>query len=96
MSHLNCKINALLSGEIKHKGYSAFVTDFIVKNQLLDKQTWTLFVNQFRFHTDNDNRWRGEYWGKMMRGASLCYTLNKSQKLYSVLRDTVLDMLSVA
>lgn len=43
----------------------------------------------------NDNGWRGEYWGKMMRGACLTYRYTRNRKLLSILKKTALDMLSV-
>lgn len=89
-------LTAFNPSEIKFKGYGAFVTDFVIQNQLTDRKTWKLFVCQFKNHTDKDNRWRGEYWGKMMRGASLCYSCTKNEKLYAVLRETVSNILSVA
>ena len=45
----------------------SFLTEF----QLLHPDMWARFVRQFKDHTDVDDRgWRGEYWGKMMRGAT--------------------------
>ena len=34
-------------------------------------------------------------WGKMLRGASFVYSYSKNEELYSLLEDTVRDMLSV-
>ena len=67
-----------------------YVEDF----QLLDASSWARFVNQFRILSDTDNGWRGEYWGKMMRGACFVYSYTKYQKLYDILTETVKDMLS--
>ena len=56
---------------------------------------WPLFVNQFKTHPDpKDNGWRGEYWGKMMRGACLTYQYSRDEKLYAILTETVKDMLT--
>ncbi|MCQ2386822.1 MAG: hypothetical protein MJ078_09205, partial [Clostridia bacterium] len=47
---------------------------YIESFQLLDPTVWARFVEQYRVHSDiDDNGWRGEYWGKMMRGASFVY-----------------------
>ena len=122
--------------EVKYKGQTKKINDFIQENQLLDEGLWKTFVEQFSFgqmektavdewkgrvniiyppqgspdeevikvcvaeHSvyncdSNDNGWRGEYWGKMMRGACLTYRYTRSQKLLSVLKKTVSDMLSV-
>ena len=67
---------------------------FIEENQLLFKPDWELFVKQFRDHSDNDDKgWRGEYFGKMMRGASMTYQYTKSEELYGLLTELVFEML---
>ncbi len=70
-----------------------FIEDF----QLLDEVNWKRFVAQFSEDSDGpDFGWRGEYWGKMMRGACFVYSYTKNEKLYDVLKATVLDMINVA
>ena len=92
---INSKINFPRPGEIRLGGYCGKMIDYTVKNQLLDVDTWALLVNQFRLRQDSANDgWRGEYWGKMMRGASLTYQATKNEKLYTVLRESVFDMLT--
>ena len=82
-------------GEIKLGGYGGRMIDFTIQRQLIDVDTWLMLVDQFRLQPDSDNGgWRGEYWGKMMRGASLTYRATKNERLYSVLRDSILDMLT--
>ncbi|MBR7133190.1 MAG: glycoside hydrolase family 127 protein [Clostridia bacterium] len=68
---------------------------FIEEIQLLDAEKWALFVSQFRTQcVDSANEgWRGEYWGKMMRGACITYGYTKNPKLYDVLTKTVEDIL---
>lgn len=62
---------------------------------LTDAKTWQMFVEQFRTHPDDANLgWRGEYWGKMMRGAVLTYQYTRNKKLYACLVGAVEDMLS--
>ena len=83
------------AGEVKIGGYCGRMIDFIVENQLMDEDTWALLVEQFRRQEDSENGgWRGEYWGKMMRGASLTYRITKNERLYSILVNTVKDMLT--
>jgi DUF1680 family protein len=91
----NSRLQFANAGEIKVGGYAGKMIDFVVKDQLLDEPTWALLVDQFRRREDSINGgWRGEYWGKMMRGASLTYRVTKNEKLYSVLSHTVRDMLT--
>lgn len=79
--------------------YNGFVDDafsFIEKHQLLIPELWARFVQQFREDADYDAGWRGEYWGKMMRGACLVYSYTKNEELYSILTQTVFDMINSA
>ena len=68
-----------------------FIQDF----QLLDAENWARFVEQFRIKSDvEDQGWRGEYWGKMLRGACFVYSYNKNPELFKILKATVEDMLT--
>lgn len=83
----------------KKARYNGFVDDafsFIEKHQLLIPELWARFVQQFREDADYDAGWRGEYWGKMMRGACLVYGYTRNEELYSVLKQTVSDMINSA
>ncbi len=69
---------------------------FLVNEQLTDQELWVRFVNQFRNGIDATNQgWRGEYWGKMMRGAAMVQETTRDEKLYEVMTATVKDMLTV-
>ena len=92
---MKTRLNFPSPGEIKLGGYGGGIIDYTIENQLTDVDTWLLLVDQFRLMEDSiNNGWRGEYWGKMMRGASLTYRATKNEKLYNVLKETVLDMLT--
>ena len=79
---IDTKISFPNPGEIKLGGYGGKMIDYTINNQLLDADTWALLVNQFRLKEDSVNGgWRGEYCGKMMRGASLTYRATKNEKL---------------
>ena len=68
---------------------------YIEEIQLLQPALWKRFVQQYKEKADwEDLGWRGEYWGKMMRGACLVYSYSKNPNLYSILTDTVKDMLT--
>lgn len=69
--------------------------DFISKNQLEDPWAWALLVEQFRTHPDDAHAWwRGEFWGKMMRGACFVCSYSKNENLYNILSDSVEDILT--
>lgn len=69
---------------------------FLEKTQLLRPDLWNRFVEQFRDHSDSDGGWRGEFWGKMMRAASLVYCYTQNTELYSILEKSVEDMIESA
>ena len=67
---------------------------YVLENGLFDKEAWTLFVKQFCDITDTaDKGWRGEYFGKMMRGACMVYEYTNDERLYEILYDTASKML---
>ena len=68
---------------------------FILHKQLKDKELWKKFINVFKTKADiADNGWRGEYFGKMMRGACLTYHYFPDEELYEILYDTVKSLLA--
>ena len=82
------------AGEIKVKGYPGEMIQYTIGKQFLDESLWKLTANQFRTQTDgNDNGWRGEFWGKLMRAASLTYRVTGNKKLYLEITKSVIDML---
>lgn len=59
---------------------------FIEENQLMNEEDWSLFVKQFEIKSDDvDSGWRGEYFGKMMRGGCMTYQYTKNERLYAIL-----------
>ena len=81
----------------QYTGCADEASRFLEREQLCDASLWTRFVNQYRDRIDGENRgWRGEYWGKMMRGAVLVYEYTHSDTLYDVLTETVRDMMTTA
>ncbi len=67
--------------------------NLIADMQLRDADMWRLFVEQFRSNPDDhDAGWRGEFWGKMMRGACFVYSYSKDQALFDILKTTVNDL----
>ena len=69
--------------------------DFIIREQLCDRALWAKFVEQYRIKSDTAKQeWRGEYWGKMMRGAAFVYSVTRDNELYAILEETVRDLLA--
>ena len=84
-------LQALFTG--KTDGYYRFVQ----REQCADPERWARFAAQFRLRTDaSDNGWRGEYWGKTMRGAAFVYSYTRDPALYRTLCETVRDVLDCA
>lgn len=98
MSILNCSIDTFFEQKNNNSFKQVldknirFINEFDLKNPVI----WKRFVNQFLIHSDNDGTWRGEYWGKMMRGACFVYTYTKDRELYNILNETVKDMINSA
>ena len=89
-----------LSAPRTYRGVMDKHARFIEENQLFNETDWMLFVKQYRDVTDITAEdpigrigWRGEFFGKMMRGACMTYQYTKNQRLYDLLQATVLDML---
>lgn len=70
---------------------------FLQREHLCNEVLWRKFVDVFREKPDSENGgWRGEFWGKMMRGAALVYEYTRDEELYRVLTESVRDLLTVA
>lgn len=72
---------------------------FIESFSLLNAELWKRFAEQFVIHSDcegNTRTWKGEYWGKMMRGACFIYSYTKNEELYAVLAKTNEDLMNTA
>lgn len=79
----------------KFNGWLDESLNLITDMQLRDAQMWKLFVEQFRTNPDIvDAGWRGEFWGKMMRGACFVCSYSKDQSLYNVLKESVEDLIN--
>ncbi|NJP41550.1 hypothetical protein HCH52_10895 [Oscillospiraceae bacterium HV4-5-C5C] len=63
--------------------------------QLKDRDLWPLFVRQFSLHSDDlDQGWRGEYWGKLMRGACFTLAYTKDTELAAIMGASVRELLA--
>ncbi|MBQ9083142.1 MAG: glycoside hydrolase family 127 protein, partial [Clostridia bacterium] len=77
----------------KYTGFVEGAIRYIEEFQLLRPDLWNRFVMQFRADSDFNAGWKGEYWGKMMRGACFNYAYTRDQELYDTLTQTVSDMI---
>ncbi len=65
------------------------------KKQLKDRELWKLVTKQFAETPDDaDHGWRGEYWGKLMRGACMTWQYTRDQELYGILTESVKELLT--
>lgn len=69
---------------------------FIENVQLMDSNMWRVFFEQFdgSYPDSADMGWRGEYWGKMMRGACFTYRYTKNPELYKILETAVTGLVA--
>lgn len=78
----------------KYVGIEDSIAKFVEEKQLCDAELWQLATEQFAGQPDIcDNGWRGEYWGKLMRGACMTYQYTKSESLYCILEKSAKEML---
>ena len=83
--------------DYRYRGFMDQAFRYIEDFQLMDPVLWDRFVDQFRQEdADADRGWRGEYWGKMMRGACFVYSYTKNEKLLEILTETVRQMIRAA
>lgn len=91
------KLFPLPQGSAKWEGIIDATNRRIAGQDMLNPQLWKTFVDQFRNLVDSGNNlWRCEFWGKMMRGACMTYQYTCDKELYTVLEDSVRDLLSAA
>ena len=69
-------------GKVKFDGKPDDVVRFVIKNQLMKSDDWKQFIRAYLNNLDTeDEGWRGDYWGKMMRGACLTYMYTMDEEL---------------
>ena len=89
----------LAPGSFGYRGYADDAIRYIEKKQLLDSALFAKFVRVFTDEQKPDTAdlgWRGEYWGKMMRGGCITYAYTQNPELYRVLCATAEDMIAAA
>lgn len=76
----------LLEKTIKTKGIMDDYVWFVNNHQLKDKKAWQDYIDVFVSRVDaKDEKWRGEYFGKQMRGACYTYAYTQDEELYDIL-----------
>ena len=84
-------------GSYDYRGYLDDSVRFIEELQLNDRPLWSKFVQVFVDRPDGENRgWRGEYWGKMMRGGCITYQYTQSPALLETLTAATRALLETA
>lgn len=93
------RLFSLPEGAVSLSGELDAAIRFIEDYQLMDSDLWKKFALQFANTPikadDPNNGWRGEFWGKMMRGACFVYSYTQNKELYRILTDSVRDMMSM-
>ncbi len=80
---------------VKTNGLMDTAVNFVLNNQLKNRSSWQKAVEVYSTREDSlDLRWRGEYFGKQMRGAALICEYTKDEELHKILTDTVEDLLT--
>ncbi len=88
------KLTSLQPRRLKLGGYPGALVSMTVEEEFLDREKYRLFASQFQLHSDRDGSWRGEFWGKFVRGACQCYRIAGNPKLYQIIEESVLEMTS--
>lgn len=75
-------------------GIMGDATRFVMEKQLKNRDLWAKCVEVYGTKEDGlDEGWRGEFFGKMMRGASLIFKVTRDRELFDVLTDAVVRLL---
>lgn len=84
---------------LETEGVLSEAVRFIERNQILEVGQWKQFVEVFRRADDGKGvmwtSWRGEFWGKMMRGAAMTVAHTRDCQMYRVLEASVREILTV-
>lgn len=73
-----------------YRGIADHMIRLVEREQLKDRALWKLVTKQFQGTPDDADRgWRGEYWGKLMRGACMTWQYTGDGELYDILKEAV-------
>lgn len=82
------------AGAARWSGVVGNALDWVTEFQLTDELLWERLESQFTTDMDDDGSWRGEFWGKMMRGASFVYAATGNEELYDLLEQSTRRLLT--
>ena len=82
----------LPAGALKLKGELGKMQLLCIEN-LVKRTNWAGLVVPFRERYET-NSWRGEFWGKMIRGAILLAYTTQDAELKKLIKETVYDIIS--
>lgn len=96
----DCKGWYTASTDLNFSGWANDFVNFVTEYQLKDRKKWRAaeypFINNEPECSDDskDGGWRGEFWGKTMRGACMAYKYTKDEVLYEILKESVEEIIS--
>lgn len=81
-------------GAAKWRGVVGNALDWVTEFQLMDELLWERLEIQFGTTKDDDGSWRGEFWGKVMRGAAFVYAATGNEELYELMESSTRRLLT--
>ena len=89
------KLYMLPAGSVKLRGRLGKALQLTLENRL-KKVDYGKLAKSFRDHNDADGRWRGEFWGKIVRSAIRVMQSVPDAELESTIRESVKELCSYA
>lgn len=87
-------VHFLTAENLKINGITDEYVRFVANDRLKKPEVWKKLVQPFYTREDSDGMWRGEFFGKEMRGAALAYAYTGDRELYAVITQAVKDILA--
>ena len=86
-------LNLLPAGGCRLRGTLGQALSAAIENRLL-KIDYHKLTEPFRCRTDNDETWRGEFWGKIVRSLIAAWYGTGDPRLLELIRETVAELIS--
>lgn len=90
---MDTSLTLLRPGVVTLRGEMGKALQKVVDNRL-KKVDYRQMVDPYRFRSEADNKWRCEFWGKVVRSAVYAWRGTQDAELKQILAETVKDMLS--